>query len=328
MSDAGHIRLLLVEDEATQRLILRRRLTQAGYLVETADNGQEALERILASEIQMLITDWEMPGMDGVTLCRRAREAPLAGYLYILLLTSHGSTADIVAGLDAGADDYLRKPADEAELLARLKAGRRIIELERSLREAQTQLRQMATTDPLLGVFNRRYLLSELPKEVERARRYERPLSVVMADLDHFKRINDVHGHAEGDAVLVSFAETARSCLRRTDWIARTGGEEFLVVLPETSAKEALLVAEKIRSACESIAIGLPSATITVTASFGVASLTDALETPHAVAQLLRQADAALYRSKHAGRNRVTGAEQAAAELQTAAGHLVRSRLA
>jgi len=309
MKDAGDIRLLLVEDEPTQRLALHRRLTQAGYRVETAQNGQEALERILANDIQILITDWEMPGMDGVTLCHRARTASLDGYLYILLLTSHSSTADIVAGLDAGADDYLRKPADEAELLARLKAGRRIIDLERSLREAQTQLQRMATTDPLLEVFNRRHLLSELPKQVESARRYERPLTVIMADLDHFKRINDVYGHAEGDAILVRFTEMARSCLRSRDWIARTGGEEFVIVLPETTQEQAMVVAERIRLACESIAIELPAATITVTASFGVAPLPDIPDVSHSVAQLLGLADAALYESKHAGRNRVSAAK-------------------
>ncbi len=304
----GSVRLLLVEDEPTQRMILCQRLTRAGYLVETADNGDEALERILRSDIQILITDWEMPGIDGVTLCRRAREASLAGYLYILLLTHHGSTADIVAGLEAGADDYLRKPADEAELLARLNAGGRILKLERSLREAQGQLRRMATTDPMLGVFNRRYLMDELPKEVERARRYQRPLSIIMADLDHFKHINDSQGHAAGDAVLIRFAQTSVACLRGSDWLARAGGEEFIVVLPETPLEGALLTAEKIRTACESMAVDGAAASIRVTASLGVASLSDSSEVTEAVTRLLQRADRALYDAKHAGRNRVRAA--------------------
>jgi two-component system cell cycle response regulator len=305
MSEPGKIRLLLVEDEPTQRLVLRRRLTQAGYLVETAVDGDEALARLLKDDIQILVTDWEMPGMDGVTLCRRAREAPLSSYLYILVLTRHGSTPEIVAGLDAGADDYLCKPADEGELLARLKAGRRVLGLERSLREVQAQLRLMATTDPLLGVFNRRYLMAELPREMERARRYQRPLTLIMADLDHFKRINDAHGHAVGDSVLIRFAQTALACVRGSDWIARAGGEEFIVVLPETPLDSALVTAEKIRVACESMVVPNGTEPITVTVSLGVASLSVALEARDPIARLLQLADDALYRSKREGRNRV-----------------------
>jgi two-component system cell cycle response regulator len=167
MNVEQQFRLLLVEDEPTQRLLLNRRLTRAGYLVETAKDGDEALAKILQGQIQILITDWDMPGMDGVTLCRRVREANLTGYLYILLLTSHGSISDIVAGLDAGADDFLEKPADEAELLARLKAGRRIVEFERSLRDAHAQLQAPTITDPLLGIYNRRHLMDELPNDAE-----------------------------------------------------------------------------------------------------------------------------------------------------------------
>jgi two-component system, cell cycle response regulator len=247
--------------------------------------------------------------MDGVTLCRRARQANLNGYLYILLLTSHGLTADIVAGLDAGADDYLKKPADEAELLARLKAGRRIINLERSLREAQTQLALLASTDPLLETYNRRHLMVELPRELERARRYGRALSVMVADLDHFKHVNDVYGHHIGDAVLVEFSRVARSCIRRSDWIARSGGEEFVIVLPETPLENALLTAEKVRVACESSPIQAGTAAIRLTASFGVAAMNPAEDPARAVTELLRQADTALYRSKHAGRNRVSAAD-------------------
>ncbi len=306
MEPEQRFRLLLVEDEPTQRLLLDRQLTRAGYVVETARNGEEALARILQGQVQILITDWDMPGMDGVTLCRQVRKANLTGYLYILLLTSYGSISDIVAGLDAGADDYLKKPADEAELLARLKAGRRIVELERSLRDAQSQLRLLAITDPLLDTFNRRYLMDELPKEVERARRYGRPLSAIMADLDHFKRINDFHGHHNGDTALVGFSRIARAAIRQSDWLARSGGEEFIIVLPETKLAAALAAAEKIRFACEATPIMTASAAINVTASFGVAELQPAQDVPHAVAELLRRADDALYGSKRRGRNRVS----------------------
>ena len=160
-SDPVALRLLLVEDEPVQRRALERRLRKAGFLVDTAQNGDEALDRVLQGQYQILITDWDMPGMDGAALCRRVREASLPGYLYILLLTGHDSAADIVVGLDAGADDYIRKPANEAELLARLKAGGRIVELTR-------QVQLLSVTDPLVGTYNRRYLTDELALEIER----------------------------------------------------------------------------------------------------------------------------------------------------------------
>jgi two-component system cell cycle response regulator len=302
------VRLLLAEDEPTQRLLLKRRLTRAGYLVETAKDGDEALARIVRGQTQILVTDWDMPGMDGVTLCRRVREARLTGYVYILLLTGHGAVADVVAGLEAGADDYLEKPADEAELLARLKAGRRIVDLERSLRDAHAQVRLMSVTDPLLGIFNRRYLMEELPQEVGRARRHGRPLSLIMADLDHFKRVNDGHGHDVGDELLVSFTRLLRASIRAGDWIARAGGEEFVIVLPETDSAGATVLAENIRAACAAMRLPAATGVLGVTTSLGIASLQSTQDLPQAAAALMRQADQALYRSKRAGRNRVSTA--------------------
>lgn len=311
-ASASECRVLLVEDEPAQSDWLGGCLSAAGYEVHVARNGAEALARILQGDIQILITDLYMPAIDGLTLCRRLREMPLPGYLYIFLLTSYGSTTDIVAGLEAGADDYLKKPADPAELLARLKAGRRVIELERSLREAHTKLREMTVTDPLLGIYNRRFLMEEMPREIERARRYNRPLSVVMADLDHFKGINDEYGHQTGDMVLVSFAQIVRSCIRRTDWVARAGGEEFVIVLPETDLTSAAAVAEKIRGACVSMPLMSDKEAIHLTASFGVSGLRAGWGEPLVASEwLLRQADDALYSSKRSGRNRVSLARQA-----------------
>jgi two-component system, cell cycle response regulator len=298
MSDP--LRLLLVEDEPVQRKVLERQLTKAGYLVETAHNGDEALAKILKDPCALLVTDWDMPGMDGAALCRHVREARLPGYLYILLLTSYDSTADIVTGLEAGADDYIRKPANEAELLARLKSGQRIIELTR-------QVQLLSITDPLVGTYNRRYLTDQLKLEIERARRYGRPLAVVIADLDGFKRINDAHGHLIGDEVLQGFAERMRACIRQHDWIARYGGEEFVIVLPDTNLPAALAAAEKARVKCESAPMATSAGDIVVTASFGVAALENLPIIPSAtVSDLLRQADVGLYRSKNGGRNRVS----------------------
>jgi diguanylate cyclase (GGDEF)-like protein len=300
-------RLLLVEDEPTQRLMLERQLTRAGYVVETAENGEEALTKILAGQFQILLTDWDMPGMDGPTLCKRVREANLSTYVYILLLTGHLTTDDVVLGLGAGADDYVRKPANQSELLARLSAGSRIVRLEQSLRDANDKIKLLSITDSLAGTFNRRYLNEQLLKEVERARRYDRPLAAIMADIDRFKRINDERGHASGDEVLKRFADLAKELLRPTDWIARYGGEEFVIVLPETDAAGAGRAAEKLRAACADVPMPLATGPLEVTCSFGVAALSktqDGIEA--AAAAILREADAALYTSKHEGRNRVT----------------------
>jgi diguanylate cyclase (GGDEF)-like protein len=307
MSADPPLSLLLVEDEPTQLLLMQRLLRRAGYFVETASNGEDALEKIRTGRIQMVVTDWDMPGIDGVTLCRRVREEPLPGYLYVLLLTGHGSTESLVTGLDAGADDYIRKPPNEAELLARLKAGQRIVRLEQSLREAKEKIQHLSITDPLLGTFNRRYLNDQLIHEVERARRYGYALSAVMADLDLFKSINDAHGHQVGDDVLRGFVDLAKQSVRQSsDWIARYGGEEFVVVLPETDLLGAARTAEKIRDCCAATPIQTEAGALVVTASFGVAQLESDGTSIEAADSLLRDADSALYRSKHDGRNRVT----------------------
>jgi len=300
-------RLLLVEDEPTQRLMLERQLTRAGYIVETAEDGEAALAKILEGGYQILITDWDMPGMDGPTLCRRVRDAGLKTYVYILLLTGHLNTDDVVAGLSAGADDYVRKPANQSELLARLTAGIRIVKLEQSLRDANDKIQLLSITDSLAGTFNRRYLNDQLVREVERARRYGRPLSAVMADLDRFKRINDERGHATGDEVLRLFADLSKSVIRPSDWIARYGGEEFVIVMPETDVNGAARAAEKIREACAGTPMALATGPLEVTASFGVAGLSQVPQSAESAANaLLREADEALYESKHEGRNRVT----------------------
>jgi two-component system cell cycle response regulator len=301
------MRLLLVDDNPVERRFLQTLLRHEGYVVETAGDGDEALAKILGGEFHIMVTDWEMPGLDGGTLCRRVREANLPTYLYMVLLTSHGSEADVVAGLEAGADDYLRKPPNKPELLARLKAGARIVRLEQSLREAREKVHRLSLTDALCGTFNRRYLDEQLGKEVERARRYQRPLSIVLADLDLFKLVNDKRGHQTGDEVLKYFAALLLASIRTNDWVARYGGEEFVVVLPETDLAGAGAVAEKIRAECARATVPTSTGDLCITASFGVASLGPSSEPPIAVSEsLLRQVDAALYTSKRHGRNRVT----------------------
>ncbi len=206
----------------------------------------------------------------------------------------------------AATKDFIRKPADQTELVARLDAGRRMVLLEQSLREANTQIEKLSVTDPLLGIFNRRYLHERLPQDAARSRRYGQPLSLVMADLDHFKKINDTYGHQAGDLVLQHALDLARSALRVSDWIARYGGEEFVIVLPETPLWGAHAVAERMRRMCAETAVELPETKLLVTASFGVATIDGVSPSNEDADAMLREADKALYESKRAGRNRVT----------------------
>jgi two-component system cell cycle response regulator len=225
-------------------MLMTRFLKKAGYEVDAVADGSAALDRMTRRYYPILITDWEMPEMDGVALCKAVRGLQLDGYVYALLLTARDSKEHIIAGLEAGADDYLIKPVHEPELIARLIAGRRILALEHSLRAANERNRILSITDALTGAFNRRYLMEQLPREVDRCRRYGYPLSVLMCDIDHFKQLNDARGHAAGDDVLQQFAARMQKSIRSTsDWVARYGGEEFLIVLPDTGYDGAMVVA-------------------------------------------------------------------------------------
>jgi len=304
--DRGPLRLVLAEDDSTQRMIMTRLLQDAGYVVDAVRTGDEALAKIVGGGYQILITDWDMPGMDGATLCRRVRGTQLESYLYVLLLTAYNSIESTVAGLEAGADDYIRKPANAAELIARLNSGRRIIRLEQSLLRAGEQIRQLSITDPLVGIFNRRYLNEQLVRDIERARRYHHPIAVIMSDIDHFKSINDRLGHQAGDEVLQAFVVRLQESIRSSDWVARYGGEEFVIVLPETGLTEATHVAEKVRIRCAAEPFLTKGEALTVTASFGVANLEQsAVAAVEAAEVLLHCADVALFGSKDAGRNLV-----------------------
>ena len=303
--------ILLAEDDPVTRMLMTRFLKKAGYEVDAAANGSEALDKMMKRYYPMLVTDWEMPEMDGVSLCKAVRNLQLDGYVYSLLLTARDAKEHIIAGLEAGADDYLIKPVHEAELIARLNAGRRILNLEHSLRVANQRNRILSITDALTGAHNRRYLMEQLPRELERCRRYAYPLSVLMCDIDHFKKINDVHGHAAGDDVLQQFASRAQKSIRtNSDWVARYGGEEFLVVLPETAYEGGMFVAEKLRAMIESGPFTTRVGDLAVTASFGVASTgPSGPDIALKVDALIRTADECLYRSKQSGRNCVTGHE-------------------
>jgi diguanylate cyclase (GGDEF)-like protein len=233
------------------------------------------------------------------------------GYVYALLLTARDSKEHIIAGLEAGADDYLIKPVHEPELIARLNAGRRILNLEHSLRVANQRNRILSITDALTGAYNRRYLMEQLPRELERCRRYAYPLSVLMCDIDRFKQVNDNRGHAAGDDVLQQFAARAQKSIRtNSDWVSRYGGEEFLIVLPETEYEGAMAVAEKIRTLVSSMPFATRSGDLMATASFGVASTgPNGPDISLNADALIRCADECMYRSKQEGRDRTVGHE-------------------
>jgi len=302
--------ILLAEDDPVTRMLLMRSLKKAGYAVEAVGNGTAALDKMILRYHPILITDWEMPEMDGVELCKAVRSLALDGYVYVLLLTARDAKEHMVAGLEAGADDYLIKPVYEPELFARLKTARRILALEHSLRLANQQNRLLSITDPLTGAFNRRQLMDQLPREVERCRRYGYPLSVIMCDIDHFKMVNDLYGHAAGDDVLRQFVARVQGSIRRSDWIARYGGEEFMIVLPETPYDGALQAAEKMRRLVEATPFVTDALSVPVTASFGVSATTiTGPDLATRIETLIQIADACLYRCKQMGRNVASGME-------------------
>jgi diguanylate cyclase (GGDEF)-like protein len=304
-------RILLAEDDPVTRMLMTRFLKKAGYEVDSVANGSEALDKMMQRYYPMLVTDWEMPEMDGIALCKAVRNMQLDGYVYALLLTARDTKEHIIAGLEAGADDYLIKPVHEAELIARLNAGRRILNLEQSLRVANERNRVLSITDALTGAYNRRYLMDQLPRELERCRRYAYPLSVLMCDIDHFKKINDAHGHAAGDEALQQFAARAQKSIRgNSDWMARYGGEEFLIVLPDTAYEGAIAVAEKIRGLISVTPFATRTGDAPVTASFGVVSTgPSGPDISLKVDAMIRIADECLYRSKQEGRNRTSSHE-------------------
>ena len=284
-------------------------LRRAGYDVVSAKNGREALKIFKKNFFPIILTDWGMPEMDGLQLCKAIREQRSEGYVFIFLVTARDSKNDIIVGLEAGADDYLTKPFDHAELIARLKTATRVLNLEKSLKDAYEKIRILSITDKLTGCYNRTYMDEYLAKEIARARRYGRPISLMMADIDHFKRVNDTHGHQAGDLVLKTFVQSIRKGLRKdVDWVARYGGEEFLMVLPETDFESAMLSAERLRGIVSESVASYGGEQIRITASFGVVGFVSSVHNEkmsHEV--IIDRADKALYRAKDEGRDRVRG---------------------
>jgi two-component system cell cycle response regulator len=288
--------ILVIEDHPDQRDLLSIVLRREGYRVITAANGVEALEKLRAEQVHIALSDIMMPKMDGFELIKTIRSDADLKTLYLILITARIQEGDRVRGLDLGADDYITKPFSFSELLARIRVGSRVIQYQQHL-EYQTQ------TDSLTGLYNRRAFEKRLTDEFERANRYGHALSLLILDIDNFKIINDTYGHNGGDAALLKISEILRTTTRQSDFPSRFGGEEFVLILPETDHENALLAAEKILGEIRASVFSANDAFFSLTVSVGVSSTSIH---PYATANhMIEDADRALYAAKHNGKDRI-----------------------
>ena len=294
--------VLVVDDSAVHLKVLEHTLSRQFERVHLARNGREAMTIFEQEKPALVITDCVMPDVGGFELCQRIRAAQ-GSYVYIIMVTSMSETENVVKGLSAGADDYLTKPFHTEELLARVKVGLRLIDLHRQLEEKNKLLEHFALTDPLTGLPNRRAIEAWAAHELPGAVRHGFSFWVVLIDLDHFKRVNDVYGHEAGDIVLKAFAEILKANTRSSDLSGRIGGEEFLHVITHADEAHLPAIVERTRAKLTAHSFTFGDATVMVTASFGVTGFRGGERAPN-FPELVRRADRALYKAKQAGRNR------------------------
>jgi two-component system cell cycle response regulator len=296
------VKVLIADDDPVSRRLLQVTLANSGYEILTAIDGGEALSALEEKDSpRLVILDWIMPQFDGVDVCRAIRTRALEPYTYIILLTVKGEQKEIIEGLEAGADDYITKPFDLLELKARLRAGRRILDLQDQLVASREQMRFEASHDIQTGLLNHSAILENLRKEVLRARRERTDLGVILVDLDHFKSVNDKFGHMAGDTVLREVARRLRSGMRPYDYIGRYGGEEFVVLAPGCNLENTRALAERLRASIAGEPISDAAISVAVTASLGVSEAVDS----RTADEILKATDEALYAAKALGRNRV-----------------------
>ena len=308
MADQPDFRIAIVDDDAAIRRLVRLFLKRSGYDIVEFSTGNEGREQLLKIPWDLAILDRRLPDMDGVMLAQELKSRPEFKTRFIIMLTGEDDQADKVEGLDLGADDYVTKPFQYPELLARIRAGKRIVDLQKELLETNKRLERLSITDGLTNLFNHRKFQDELARAFEESARYSRPLSLAIVDLDFFKKINDTYGHAIGDEVLKAVSRLFQESIRTTDLAARYGGEEFAVMMPETDVHDAVTSAEKIRTLIESTPIRTQSGEVPVTVSIGVAAVPH--PNIHAAKELIVAADNALYRAKKGGRNQVQAEER------------------
>lgn len=296
------MKLLVADDSSVSRMMLSAVTKEWGYEVIVTENGEEAWEEMQKQNApRLLLLDWEMPIMNGIEVCQRVVEKYQDNPPYILLLTSRTESDDIVEGLSKGANDYISKPFDTAELQVRLQVGKRMLEMQDKLNATLKEMRDLASHDALTGILNRRAILEALPKEIKRVERQNRVLCIGMCDIDHFKAINDTHGHLAGDEVLIEVTKRMQTALRVYDLIGRYGGEEFLVIV-NTDSDNLLTTFERICQIISETPINIGESSINVTISCGVTLYQD---DNNDMTSILARADKALYKAKNSGRNQV-----------------------
>jgi two-component system cell cycle response regulator len=299
------MKILVADDDVIMRTIMAETLRHSGYEVVTAENGRQAVHELSAEDgPRLALIDWMMPEQDGPSVCREVRSRHDDSYVYMLLLTSKQSRQDVVMGLEAGADDYLKKPCDREELKARLRTGRRILQLEDTLVRAREEMRFKATHDALTSLWDRGAILALLQSELNRAARERSPVSLLLCDIDHFKQVNDTFGHSAGDDILREVALRLSNSVRSHDAVGRYGGEEFLIVLGGCTADDLPERADHIRNAIQYLAFTTHGRSIPISLSAGATTIADCIHPP-SIETLLKRVDAALYRAKSSGRNRV-----------------------
>ncbi len=304
------MKLLIAEDDLTSRTMLAAVTSKWGYEPVEVEDGEAAWQIMQGEDApRLLLLDWEMPKLDGLALCQRIRQQKDkdSNPTFIILLTARNETAYIVEGLNAGANDYITKPFKNAELQARLQVGRRMLDLQEELNSAKQALAIQANHDELTGLINRRALMEAMEQEMARANRQSLPLHVGLVDIDHFKQVNDSHGHLAGDAILRDVASRLGTTLRTYDRVGRYGGEEFMILL-SCDAAHAQEAFERIRRAIADEAFVYEEVTLQITISCGVTSYTPLQDTRNST-ELLAAADDALYEAKAAGRNRTVFAQ-------------------
>jgi len=306
--DKDNFRIAIVDDDAAIRRLVRLFLKRSGYDIVEFATGNEAREQLAKIPWDLAILDRRLPDMDGVQLCQELKSNPEFKTRFVIMLTGEDDQEDKVQGLDLGADDYITKPFQYPELLARIRAGKRIVDLQKELMETNKRLERLSITDGLTKLYNHRYFQDELSRAFEESARYHRPLSLAIVDLDFFKKVNDTYGHAVGDEVLQAVSRMFQESIRSTDLAARYGGEEFAIMMPETNLNDAIILAEKLRRLVESTPIKTQAGPIPNTVSVGVATVPH--PNIHAAKELVVAADNALYQAKHGGRNQVQAAER------------------
>lgn len=306
------MKILIGDDSLTQRVMLEAIVRQWGFDTVLAEDGQQAWEILSGPGApRLVLLDWEMPGLDGLEVCRRVRQSQDQDPPYILLLTARRETADIVTGLDAGANDYIAKPFENTELHARLRVGARMLDLQRELIDAREALEYQANHDALTGLLNRGAVMRALEEAIESAGFRGQSLQIGLIDIDHFKQINDTHGHPAGDAVLRETARRIESALRSDDLVGRYGGEEFLLLI-NGEAADAPAFCERLRGVIGDQPFVDGQASLDVTVSGGFVPVTP--EDQRSASELLAAADNLLYAAKAAGRNRIFSDTAAAGE--------------